>query len=101
MSKKEIALLPGDGIGPEVIAEARRVLEWFVARRKLDVVLDEHPYGAGAYRRLGQVLPKATEDAIRAGTGSSTGRRTLGHRQRGTRFAILEVQARAWYRAGS
>jgi len=66
VSVKKIAILPGDGIGPEVIAEARRVLEWFVARRKLDVVLDEHPYGAGAYRRLGQVLPKATEDAIRA-----------------------------------
>ena len=66
MSKKQIAILPGDGIGPEVIAEARRVLEWFVARRKLDVVLDEHPYGAGAYRRLGQVLPKSTEGAIRA-----------------------------------
>ena len=66
MSKKQIAILPGDGIGPEVIAEARRVLEWFVARRKLDVVLDEHPYGAGAYRRLGQMLPKSTEDAIRS-----------------------------------
>jgi 3-isopropylmalate dehydrogenase len=66
LSQQYIAILPGDGIGPEVIAEARRVLEWFVARRGLSLVLAEHPYGAGAYRRLGQVLPKATEEAIRA-----------------------------------
>ena len=33
MNKKSIAILPGDGIGHEVIAEARRALEWFVARR--------------------------------------------------------------------
>ena len=66
MSQQNIAILPGDGIGPEVTAEARRVLEWFVARRGLELVLEEHPYGAGAYRRLGQVLPKATENAIRA-----------------------------------
>lgn len=64
VSKRKITILPGDGIGPEVIAQARRVLEWFVARRKLDVVLDEHPYGAGAYRAHGQVLPRTTEDAI-------------------------------------
>ena len=66
MSKKRIAILPGDGIGPEVIAEARRVLDWFIARRRLEVALDEHPYGAGAYRRCGQVLPESTEGAIRA-----------------------------------
>ena len=66
VSIKKIAILPGDGIGPEVAAQARRVLEWFVARRKLDLQLDEYPYGADAYRLHGQVLPKATEDAIRA-----------------------------------
>ena len=48
--KQNIVILPGDGIGPEVIAEARRVLEWFIARRKLPVELEEHAYGAGAWR---------------------------------------------------
>ncbi len=66
MSIKKIAILPGDGIGPEVTAEARRVLEWFATRRKLELQLDEYPYGADAYRRHGEVLPKATEEAIRA-----------------------------------
>ena len=66
MSVKKIAILPGDGIGPEVTAEARRVLEWFVTRRKLELQLAEYAYGADAYRRLGQVLPKTTEEAIHA-----------------------------------
>ena len=29
MSKKLVALIPGDGIGPEVIAQAKRVLEFY------------------------------------------------------------------------
>ena len=62
----KIAILPGDGIGPEVIAEARRVLEWFVARGGMDCVLEEHPYGAGAYRKHGLVMPKDTEDAVKS-----------------------------------
>jgi len=49
-----------------VIAEARRVLEWFGVRRGLELVLEEHAYGAGAYRRHGQVLPEATAAAIRS-----------------------------------
>ena len=66
MIEQKIVILPGDGIGPEVIAEARRVLEWFVARRKLGVELEEHPYGSGAYRRHGRFLPDGTEKAIRS-----------------------------------
>ena len=42
------------------------MLEWFVAQRKLALRLDEYPYGADAYRVHGQVLPRATEDAIHA-----------------------------------
>jgi 3-isopropylmalate dehydrogenase len=41
------------------------VLEWFVAQRGLGLQLEEHAYGAAAYRKFGQFLPKATEDAIR------------------------------------
>ena len=26
--KRKILLLPGDGIGPEVVAEARKIIEW-------------------------------------------------------------------------
>jgi len=54
-----IALLPGDGIGPEVIREARRVLDVVCG----DVLsYEEAPVGAAAYRAEGHPLPPATLD---------------------------------------
>src|SRR5260370_19574781 len=61
---KRIAVLPGDGIGPEVIGQARRVLDWFVEHRALAVDTEEAEYGVDAYRRHGEVLPEATRAAI-------------------------------------
>ena len=61
-----IAIIGGEGIGPEVTREARRVLAWFAARRRLPVVLQDQAYGAEAYRRTGEVLPAATRAAIAA-----------------------------------
>lgn len=51
-----IALLPGDGIGPEVVAQARRVLEAL----SLDLVFEEAPVGGAAYLEKGHPLPPAT-----------------------------------------
>jgi 3-isopropylmalate dehydrogenase len=45
----KILLLPGDGIGPEVMAETRRVLEWFGKNRKLAYTVDEDLVGGIAY----------------------------------------------------
>lgn len=62
----EIAVLPGDGIGPDVTAEAVRALE--AVERRLDGVrfhFVEHPCGAGEYLRNGDPLPKATLEACR------------------------------------
>lgn len=53
-----IALLPGDGIGPEVVAEARRVLEALA----LDLTFEEAPVGGAAYAALGHPLPISTLD---------------------------------------
>jgi len=53
-----IALLPGDGIGPEVVAEARRVLDALA----LDLTFEEAPVGGAAYTQLGQPLPPSTLD---------------------------------------
>jgi 3-isopropylmalate dehydrogenase len=61
---KTIAVLAGDGIGPEVIGEARRVLDWFIEHRALPVAIVEAPYGVEAYRRYGEVLPQETRAAI-------------------------------------
>ncbi len=51
-----IAVLPGDGIGPEVTAQARRVLEALA----LDLTFEEAPVGGAAYLLTGRPLPDAT-----------------------------------------
>ena len=57
-----IVLIPGDGIGPEVMSATRRVLD--AARAPLDYV--EHQAGIAAVESgAGDVLPQATLDAIR------------------------------------
>lgn len=58
MQNLRIALYPGDGIGPEVIAEAVRVLA-AVEKRRDDFHLEttELPWGHGFYRQTGHVVP--------------------------------------------
>ncbi|PKN93334.1 MAG: isocitrate dehydrogenase [Chloroflexi bacterium HGW-Chloroflexi-6] len=58
----KITLLPGDGIGPEVIAAAEQVL----CALPLDIEFTRAEIGFGAYERLGTPLPDSTLDAIRS-----------------------------------
>ena len=55
-----VVLLPGDGIGPEVVAEARSVLDAAAARFGLALSYDEHLIGGCAIDATGQPLPEAT-----------------------------------------
>ena len=58
-----IAIMAGDGIGPEVTHQARRVLDAL----DLDLDYEEAPVGGAAYRAAGHPLPPATLDlAMRA-----------------------------------
>ncbi|MBK1734297.1 3-isopropylmalate dehydrogenase [Halorhodospira abdelmalekii] len=65
MSHK-ILLLPGDGIGPEIVAEARRVLDVLCECHGLRCELEEAPIGGAGYDAAGQPLPAATLDLARA-----------------------------------
>lgn len=58
MSKK-IAVLPGDGIGVEIVAEAVKVLE-HLKSEGLDVELNEAPVGGAGYDAAGKPLPDET-----------------------------------------
>jgi 3-isopropylmalate dehydrogenase len=58
-----IAVLPGDGIGVEVTAEAVRVLEALAPWSGVKLILEEHPAGAGEYLERGDPLPRETFDA--------------------------------------
>ncbi len=62
----QIAVLSGDGIGPDVVTEATRVLRR-IAVDWTDVRLDltQHPAGAAEYRASGNPLPAATFEACR------------------------------------
>ena len=53
---KTLLLLPGDGIGPEVTAEVRRVAAWLSANAGLELEIDERPFGGPAYDQHGTPL---------------------------------------------
>jgi 3-isopropylmalate dehydrogenase len=57
---KKIAVLPGDGIGPEVVAEAAKVLERLRRDFGLKVELETAPVGGAAYDQTGKPLPEST-----------------------------------------
>ena len=67
MTEFRIAVLPGDGIGPDVIAEAVRVLRAVEARLSgVQFSLSEHAVGAAEYLRSGDPLPESAFEACRS-----------------------------------
>ena len=66
VKKRKILLLPGDGIGPEVITEVKKVINWLNKNRSLDFEIDEDLVGGAAYDKHGtpitdEVFYKALE----------------------------------------
>jgi 3-isopropylmalate dehydrogenase len=55
----KIALLPGDGIGPEIVAEAAKLLER-LRRDGLPIETETAPIGGAGYEAVGQPLPEST-----------------------------------------
>ena len=66
MTTHRITLLPGDGIGPEITAVARRLLDAVAQRHGFSLSYDERPIGAAAIDACGEPLPAATLEACRA-----------------------------------
>jgi 3-isopropylmalate dehydrogenase len=60
---KTLLLLPGDGIGPEVCAEAARVAQWLRSNASLDVQILELPFGGASFDNYGQPLSAQARDA--------------------------------------
>jgi 3-isopropylmalate dehydrogenase len=56
---KKIAVLPGDGIGPEIVAQAVKVMEW-LRRDGLALELEQGAIGGAGYDAAGDPLPQAT-----------------------------------------
>jgi len=66
MNPFKIAVLAGDGIGPEVMAEALRVLDAVAAKFSFQLHLTERLVGGAAIDAHGEALPEATLEACRA-----------------------------------
>ena len=60
MNKASILLLPGDGIGPEVIDELVRVMDWFSSNRGIEFDIRKDDIGGAAYDRYGTPLSDDT-----------------------------------------
>ena len=64
-----IATIPGDGVGPEVVAAARRVVDAAAARFAFDVEWSDHAAGGNAIDRYGVAIRE--EDVVACGTADA------------------------------
>ena len=69
VKKRKILLLPGDGIGPEVIGEVKKIIKWFNDKKSLDFEIDEDLAGGCSYDKHGtpitdEVFYKALESEV-------------------------------------
>ncbi len=87
MSKK-ILVLPGDGIGQEIVAEAMKVINCLQNDFGLDVEVDEALVGGSAYDAAGHPLPEATLDLAREADAVLLG--AVG----GTKWESLDISLR-------
>jgi len=60
-ANKKLLILPGDGIGPEVMIQVRRIVDWFDRRRAVGFDILEQPVGGAAYDLHGTPL---TDEAL-------------------------------------
>ncbi|NNE87824.1 MAG: 3-isopropylmalate dehydrogenase [Silicimonas sp.] len=60
MANPSLLILPGDGIGPEVMGEVRKVIDWYGANRDLSFDVSEDLVGGCAYDKHGKPLADET-----------------------------------------
>jgi 3-isopropylmalate dehydrogenase len=65
MNNYNIALIPGDGIGPEVIREGKKILEVASKQQGVQINWTEYPFGAEHYLQTGELLPDSALTEIK------------------------------------
>ena len=60
-----LGVIPGDGIGPEVVAQALRILEAVSSHHGFQYRLHPYPFGADHYLETGEFLPDSALEEIR------------------------------------
>ena len=51
IKSRKILLLPGDGIGPEVVDEVEKIIKWFNSKKSLDFKIEEGLVGGASYEK--------------------------------------------------
>ncbi|MSP68065.1 MAG: 3-isopropylmalate dehydrogenase [Alphaproteobacteria bacterium] len=65
-ANRKVLILPGDGIGPEVMRQVRRAMDWGMRKRGLGFDVSEGLVGGIAYDTTGSPFPEATQEAALA-----------------------------------
>lgn len=102
MTKYKIAILAGDGIGPEIMEEGIKVLRVVESRNDVSFDLIEAPFGAGAWFSHGSSFPQQTKDLVDEADAVVKGPIGLGHEEskqipideQPERGALLPLRAR-------
>ena len=96
---KSIVILPGDGVGPEIVAEAVKVLKAVAAKFGHDFALQTHRIGGAAIDATGRALPDETlaacrtADAVLLGAVGGPKWDALPAEQRPERAALLPLRS--------
>ena len=62
----KIAVIPGDGTGPEVTREAVKVLQAACEKHRIRLSLEEYDFGGERYKRTGELLPDSALEELRS-----------------------------------
>ena len=65
-ANKKLLLLPGDGIGPEIVDEVRKIIDWMDKKHSVTFDISEGLIGGAAIDETGGPLPEETLAAARA-----------------------------------
>ncbi|MFQ5449007.1 MAG: 3-isopropylmalate dehydrogenase [Nitrospinaceae bacterium] len=87
-----IALLPGDGIGPEVVREAVKILKRVASRLDLELKLEEAPVGGAGYEAGGHPLPEESLQTAKKADAVLLGA-VGGHRWENLEFSLRPERA--------
>lgn len=66
MSKYNIAVIPGDGIGPEIVPAGGAVLDAAAEKFGFELSYEQFPYGAAYYKQTGEFMPGDALDTLKA-----------------------------------
>ena len=96
---KRILVLPGDGIGPEIVAEATKLIEFLRADDGLDIELEQGLVGGASYDAFGEPLSDATLAQAKAADAVLLGA-VGGHKWESLPIAVRPEKGLLGLRAG-